>query len=288
MVQSLNPLQQSTGGEAPPLVGINDLTPVGCYAHGLGLNAPFIEALIGLSSSLFAGRFWNYLPVDVRYHDLQHTAQAAMCLLALGEGQRRTQPAPLSDRDLELGLAAMVLHDTGFLKTSGDESGTGAKYGHSHVLRSCALAASVLPPLGLRRDEVDDVLGMIRCTGLSGRPDKSDFSTENRRLVACMVATADYIGQMAAPEYPEKLPHLFTEFEEADDFSNTPPEKRMFTSVNHLLSATGGFWRGFVLAKLETDFTGVYRFLETPGHSGRNPYIEAVERNVAVITARST
>lgn len=76
------------------MVGINDLTPVGCYAHGLGLNAAFIEALIGLSSSLFAGRFWNYLPVDVRYHDLQHTAQAAMCLLALGEGQRRTQPAP--------------------------------------------------------------------------------------------------------------------------------------------------------------------------------------------------
>jgi hypothetical protein len=288
MVQSSNPLQQTTPNEAAPLVGINDLTPVSCYARSLGLDAPWVTALIELSTRLFAGRFWNYLPIDVRYHDLQHTAQATMCLLALGEGQRRTQNPPLSNRDLELGLAAMVLHDTGFLKTSGDEAGTGAKYGHAHVLRSCALAASVLPPLGLSREEVDDVLGMIRCTGLNGRPDKSNFSNETRRLVACMVPTADYIGQMAAPEYPEKLPFLFTEFVEADDFCNIPADKRMFTSANHLLAATGGFWRGFVLPKLETDFAGVYRFLEAPSQPGRNPYLEAIERNVALITARST
>lgn len=288
MVQSLNPLQQTTPNEAPPLVGINDLTPVSYYARSLGLDAPWVTTLVELSTRLFAGRFWNYLPIDVRYHDLQHTAQATMCLLALGEGQRRTQNPPLSNRDLELGLAAMVLHDTGFLKTSGDEAGTGAKYGHAHVLRSCALAASVLPPLGLSREEVDDVLGMIRCTGLNGRPDKSNFSNETRRLVACMVPTADYIGQMAAPEYPEKLPFLFTEFVEADDFCNIPADKRMFTSANHLLAATGGFWRGFVLPKLETDFAGVYRFLEAPSQPGRNPYLEAIERNVALITARST
>ena len=288
MVQSLNSLPDSAGEIAPPLVGINDLAPVASYALRLGLNAALIDAVVGLSTRLFAGRYWNYLPIDVRYHDLQHTAQASMCLLALGEGQRRAQLAPLSNRDLEVGLAAMVLHDTGFLKTSGDESGTGAKYGHSHVLRSCALAASVLPPLGFRRDEVDDVLGMIRCTGLAGRPDKSNFSAESRRMVACMVATADYLGQMAAPEYPEKLPHLFAEFEEADDFSNVPPQKRMFTSVNHLLAATGGFWRGFVFAKLENEFAAVYRHLEIPGQPSRNPYIEAIDRNVALITARST
>jgi hypothetical protein len=101
-----------------------------------------------------------------------------------------------------------------------------------------------------------------------------------------MVASSDYIGQMAAPEYPAKLPFLFGEFEEADDFSNVPRESRVFTSVNHLLAATGAFWRGFVLPKLDNEFGGVYRFLETPGQPGRNPYIAAIERNVALLSAR--
>jgi hypothetical protein len=286
MVQSLTPFRHATREEEPPLSGVSDMAPVDRLARSVGLDTVLVDGLVRLTENLFAGRFWSFLPIDVRYHDLQHSAQASMCLLALGEGQRRAGVNSLSIRDLELGLAAMMLHDTGFLKTRGDEAGTGAKYTHSHVLRSCALAASVLPPLGLRRDEVDDVLGMIRCTGLAGRPDKTNFSSDSRRLVACMVATSDYIGQMAAPEYPEKLPFLFGEFEEADDFSNIPREKRMFTSVNHLLAATGAFWRDFVLPKLDNDLVGVYRFLETPGQPGRNPYIAAIERNVALITAR--
>ncbi len=286
MVQSLTPFRHAAREEEPPLTGVNDLAPVDRFARSLGLDAFLIGGLVQLTENLFAGRLWSFLPIDVRYHDLQHSAQASMCLLALGDGQRQAKVNPLSIRDLELGLAAMMLHDSGFLKTRGDEAGTGAKYTHSHVLRSCALAASVLPPLGLRRDEVDDVLGMIRCTGLAGRPDKANFSSESRRLVACMVASADYIGQMAAPEYPEKLPFLFGEFEEADDFSNIPREKRMFNSINHLLAATGSFWRGFVLPKLDNEFVGVYKYLETPGRPGRNPYIEAIERNVALISAR--
>ncbi len=286
MVQSLTPFQHAGRAEEPPLAGVSDLAPVERFALTLGLDPKLVTKLVQLTEALFAGRLWSFLPIDVRYHDLQHTAQASLCLLALGDGQRRANVNPLTIRDLELGLAAIVLHDSGFLKARGDEAGTGAKYTHSHVLRSCALAASLLPTLGLRRDEVDDVLGMIRCTGLAGRPDKTNFSSEGRRLVACMVASADYIGQMAAPEYPEKLPFLFGEFEEADDFSNVPREKRMFTSINHLLAATGAFWRGFVLPKLDNEFVGVYRHLASPGQPARNRYIEAIERNVVLISAR--
>jgi hypothetical protein len=114
------------------------MAPVDRLARSVGLDTVLVDGLVQLTENLFAGRFWSFLPIDVRYHDLHHSAQASMCLLALGEGQRRAGVTSLSIRDLELGLAAMMLHDTGFLKTRGDVAGTGANYTHSDVLRSCA------------------------------------------------------------------------------------------------------------------------------------------------------
>ena len=122
---------------------------------------------------------------------------------------------------------------------------------------------------------------MIRCTGLNGRPDKSTFSSELARIGACMVATSDFLGQMAAPEYVDRLPFLFAEFEEADDFNHVPKNKRMFTSASQLVAGTSGFWQHFVRPRLETEFSGVYRYLALPAPSRRNPYIDSVERNVA-------
>lgn len=287
MVQSLTPFRHVGRHEEPPLTDIVGLAPVERCARALGLDVHLVRKVIELTDSLFAGRLWHYQAIDVRYHDLQHSAQASCCLLGLAEGCRRADSKSLSTRDIEIALAAVLLHDSGFIKADGDDRGTGAKYTHSHVLRSCALAASLLPPLGFHRDEVEDVVGMIRCTGLSGKVERSSFSSDSRLLLACMVATADFLGQMAAPEYPEKLPFLFAEFEEADDFSLVPRETRMFRSVEQLLGATGGFWRGFVLPRLESEFRGVYHYLEAPGGAfRRNPYVEAVERNIAIISGR--
>ncbi|MEO0056019.1 MAG: hypothetical protein RLZZ50_1966 [Verrucomicrobiota bacterium] len=281
MVQSLTPFRHAGRGEDSPLDGVNDLVPVRAEAERLGFGARFAHDAIDLVGDLFAGRVWSYQPIDVRYHDLAHTAQASRCYLAHVEGYLRSERLEVVPRQLELGLAAILFHDTGFLKMRGDDAGTGAKYTHSHVLRSSALAASLLPTLGLARPEVEDTVGMIRCTGLGGRPDKSTFGSELSRLAAGMVATSDFLGQMAAPDYLEKLPLLYLEFEEADDFSHVPKNDRMFASTQALVAGTAGFWNHFVRPKLETEFFGVYRHLasDTPPH--RNPYLDAVERNVA-------
>jgi hypothetical protein len=134
---------------------------------------------------------------------------------------------------------------------------------------------------------LEDVLGIIRCTGLNGNPPKTHFSSPRMRLVACMVATADYVGQMAAPEYPDKLSSLFTEFIEADEFSGIPRDKRPFASAQALLAATSSFWKNFVLPKLEGDFDGVHRLLANPYPDGPNPYLRAIETNLAIVAARS-
>lgn len=285
MVQSLTPFRHAGRADESPLEGVSELESVRHVAHRLRFDGRLTDALIDLASELFAGRVWNYQPIDLAYHDLAHTAQASRCYLDLVDGYLRIEGLATAPREFELGLAAILFHDSGFLKARGDDAGTGAKYTHSHVLRSCALAASALPLLGLSRDEIDNVVGMIRCTGLNGRPDKSTFGSDLARLAACMVATADYVGQMAAPDYPAKLPLLWAEFDEADDFSRVPRGRRMFASAAQLVAGTGAFWRDFVRPRLETEFAGVYRYLALPYPARRNPYIDAIERNVARITA---
>ena len=252
-------------------------------------QSSFVADVTSLTDRLFSGRFWHYQPVDLRYHDYQHTLQASWVYLDLVEACRAQTDEALAPslRQAELGLAAILLHDSGYLKARGDDEGTGAKYTHCHVLRSCALAASVLPGLGCTPAEVEDTLGAIRCTGLSGKPAATTFRSDAARLIACMVATADYLGQMSAPEYPAKLPFLFAEFAEADNYSGVPPERRAFSSSAQLLAATRNFWTGFVRPKLDNDFAGVHRHLCVPYPDGPNPYFDAIERNLSTIASRA-
>jgi hypothetical protein len=189
----------------------------------------------------------------------------------------------LSGRQFSLGYAAILLHDSGYLKMYDDLSGTGAKYTSSHVVRSCSLAGATLPDLGCTPEEIEGVQNAIRCTGLNSRIGEIEFRTESDRMTGCMVATADYLGQMADPEYPTKLPALFSEFEESNNFSRVPFEKRPFRSANELMAKTAAFWNGFALPKLESDYQGVYRVLAEP--DGRNAYVEAVEANLVRIAA---
>jgi hypothetical protein len=277
-----------------PLAGIVGVTTIRERARKLFQHSPdsparFIDALCRLTDNLFGGRFWNYQPIDLRYHDFLHTLQASQVYLDLAAAAQNNLPPDKcpTPRELQLGFAAILLHDTGYLKARGDDEGTGAKYTHSHVLRSCALAASVLPDLECQPSEIDNVLGAIRSTGLQGNPTDSEFSSETARLIACMVATADYIGQMAAPEYPGKLANLFAEFEEADDYVGTPKESRIFKSPAALIAATPGFWTGYVLPRLDNDFAGVYRLLATPNPDGPNRYLTAIECNIGIIPARA-
>lgn len=280
MVQSLTPFRHVGRSSSSPLEGIFSLADAASKAVAIGMDSLLVDRLVDTTQRLFSGRLWAYHPVDLAYHDLCHTAQAAYTYLAIVEGHARVNQNSTMMPEYLLGFAGILLHDTGFLRVVGDDTGTGAKYTHSHVLRSCALAASLLPTMGFNRSNVDDAVGMIRCTGLTGKPDVGTFSTELAREVARMVATADYVGQMAAPDYPGKLQHLFAEFQEADDFSGIPSEKRMFKSSNHLLSSTRAFWNSFVLPKLEKDFGKVFHYLSDNAPTADNRYVAAILLNL--------
>ncbi|NUQ39262.1 MAG: hypothetical protein HUU23_16070, partial [Caldilineales bacterium] len=211
---------------------------------------------------LFCGRHPDYAAVDLKYHDLEHTLQAAVCLTLLLEGRHLAGVEPAVDaRHFELALSAILLHDAGYLRLRSDVAGTGAKYTFCHVLRSCAFAASYLPVLGANDYEVEAVLGAISCTGPSKDISRLYFREPVERIIGCAVTTADYLGQMAAPDYPDELEILYHEFKESDDFIHLSPSRRAFKSVEDLKQRTPLFWNKFVKRKLESDFLAVYRFL---------------------------
>jgi hypothetical protein len=238
--------------------------------------------------ALFTGQRPDYAAVDLRYHDLEHTLQAAVCITLLLEGRHAALAEPrLGARHFELALSATLLHDTGYLKLRSDESGTGAKYTYCHVLRSCAFAASFLPALGADDLEIETVLAAINCTGPTREIGHVHFRDPIGRIIGSALGTADYLGQMAAPDYPDELEILFNEFHEADEFVHLPPERRAFSSAAELIDRTPAFWRDVVKQKLEHDFLGMYRFLARPYPDGENAYLSAVERNIAEISRRT-
>lgn len=252
-----------------------------------GTRPTWLKRLFRDIEDLFTGRHPDYAPCDVRYHDLEHTLQATVCLTLILEGRIMADVEPkLNARQFQLAMAAVLLHDAGYLRVRSDNIGTGAKYTYCHVLRSCAFAASYLPTLGADDYEVEAVLGAINCTGPTKQVSRLYFREPVERIVGCALATADYLGQMAAADYPDELEILFDEFKESDDYIHLPESRRPFKSSADLISKTPMFWKKWVLPKLEADYQAMYRFLARPYPQGPNPYLNAVEKNIAKVERR--
>jgi hypothetical protein len=249
-----------------------------------GTSERFVRTLFAEVAKLFTGGYLDYQACDLKYHDFRHTLQVTVAYVDLFAARQATSEPALTQRQFELGLATALLHDSGYLKLRSDREGTGAKYTFCHVLRSCALAASFLPALGVKAEEIDIVLGAIRCTGPSTAGMRLRFNRHDDHVLASLVATADYLGQMAAEDYPEELELLFNEFAESDVFLGIPSSQRFFKSARQLIAGSSLFWEQVVKPKLENDFLGVYHFLRRS--DGSHPYLDAIEHNLALIARR--
>jgi hypothetical protein len=237
--------------------------------------------------ALFTGKTPSFAAIDLKYHNLRHTLMATVCMSLLLEGHHQTETgSDLRPRDFELAIAAVLLHDSGYLKLKNDAKGTGAKYTYCHILRSCAFAASYLPEVGVTDLEVESVIAAINCTGPNSDITRLRFKDTVSKVVGCALATADYLGQLSDPHYTEKLGHLFDEFHESDEYANIPLARRAFKSEAELISRTPGFWLRFVKPKLERDFQSTFKLLERPLGSGSNAYLDAVAANFAIIDRR--
>ena len=236
----------------------------------------------------FEGRHPGYLPIDARYHDLEHTMQGTIGLAQLLQGRHAAGVEPvLTAREFELGLLAILFHDTGYLKRSDDPEGTGAKYTAIHVERSAAFASEFLAAKGYSDGDVFAIQNMICCTGVQVDLPALRFRNEIERTIGYALGTADLLGQMAADDYLEKLVVLYDEFAEAEKFPGAPlPAAFHFPSADALMRSTQGFWEHFVLPKINDDFRRLYTFLNDPYPDGPNSFLQRIEGNLARLRQR--
>jgi hypothetical protein len=247
-----------------------------------------VQKAFAVALDCFNGKYGNYQAIDARYHDLEHTLQGTLCFARMlyGRYEAKAEP-PLTQRLFELALHAILLHDTGYLKTHDDTEGTGAKYTLTHVSRSVEFAGILLSERRFSPSDIQSVQNMIRCTGVNLDLKAIPFQSELERVLALCLGTADLLGQMAAKDYIDKLPILFSEFEEsARHNQGRGSATGAFGTVRDLMEKTPLFWERYVLPKINGDFQGVYRFLNFPYPDGPNLYLKRIEANIARLHER--
>jgi hypothetical protein len=243
----------------------------------------YVRTIFQWAIACFEGRYQDYQPIDAHYHDLEHTLQGALCMSRLLWRRHDTNAPPrLTRRMFELGMLAILMHDTGYLKRKWDTAGTGAKYTLTHVDRSIQFAGELMLGHDYPVEDILAVQNMIRCTGVNVKLDAIQFQDEPERLAGFALGTSDLLGQMAAADYVDKLPILYSEFAEAARHNEGKMKAGgFFASAEDLMQKTPLFWEQYVQHKISREFLGLFRFLNVPYPDGPNPYIERIDANIA-------
>ena len=257
------------------------------FRHMFGVqDDAFIDEYMQATEDLFDGRLPAYQPMDTAYHDIRHTLQATLCLAELLSNRHYEKAKPqISVHDFKRTLLAVLFHDIGYLKKREDTEGTGAKYTNVHEKRSCKVAREYLQSRGWPEDDIVFVQNLISATGPLADLTEIPFRTEIERAMGQAVCSADYVGQMSDPLYPDKLAVLFEEFEECFRYQGMPRGEWPFTSYEALLRGTPDFWSRFVHYKMNVECARAWEYLEHPV-IGENPYLDAIEHNMAIIRRR--
>jgi hypothetical protein len=245
----------------------------------------YIPKIFKWATSWFGGRYLDYQAIDAHYHDLEHTLQGILCMAQLLRGRHAQKAEPrLTQRMFELGMLAILMHDTGYLKKRGDVDGTGAKYTLTHVDRSIEFAGALMVANDYPVEEILAVQNMIRCTGVNVKLEAIQFQNDLEKIVGFSLGTADLLGQMAAADYVDKLPILYLEFAEAATYNAGKMKAGgFFSSADDLMQKTPMFWEKYVQSKINKEFLGLFHFLSDPYPDGPNDYIDRIEANVGRI-----
>jgi hypothetical protein len=246
-----------------------------------------IEEVLNDLTDLFAGNMKEYLKCDTGYHDIKHTLQVVPPFVGIIDGWKKSKTRPKITKEFfDRGIIAVLLHDTGYIKTDNDIKGTGAKYTFIHTQRSADFAASYLSKKGFDKDTINSIKNIIMYTGVAVDYDKLPFNSEEEKIVGFALGTADLLGQMSADDYPEKLPDLYREFEESYRFEGTDEFHKkgmaVFESAEDLIRQTPSFYELVVKERFKK-MGSLYTYLTYHFDDKRNHFIEAIEENIEKI-----
>ncbi len=234
---------------------------------------------------LFAGQWPDYESCQVGYHTLDHALDVALATARMISGWQKSQGnTPIPEHLFLSGVAAASFHDAGFMKEKGDDAGYGGKYTYTHVPRSMTIAEKYLTDKHWPAQAISITAKTISLTEFHQRPNLTGlFANRTEEAVACMVATADLVAQMADIDYMKRISNLFDEFEEAYEFEGRDSLSQrgvyLFNSAQEMIDGTIGFYENFVLPRLK-DLGRMDKFLIAFFGEGRNLYFENITANL--------
>jgi hypothetical protein len=237
---------------------------------------------------LFQGDYPGYLGCDTVYHDMQHSLDDTLAMARLLAGYDRTQP-PEQRLGAERALVALVValfHDSGYIRRADDtQRRNGAEYTRTHVARGATFLSHYLPGIGLG-SWVPVATQVIHFTGYEVPFKDIRLDDVRDRRVGHLLGTADMLAQMSDRCYLEKCrDRLYPEFVlggVAMQRVDNGGLKVQYASGLDVLRQTPQFAEVTIRTRLDGEFGSAYRYLECL-YGGRNPYMEAIHRNLAYL-----
>ena len=223
---------------------------------------------------LFLGHYNGYRECNTAYHDLRHTLMVLLAMTRLMHGAS-LQGTDFSDKEINLGLVSALMHDTGYIQSVDDLSGTGAKYTMTHISRSIHFMQNYYAGNEYFASEMKNIHDILSCTGVQTMVSDLEFEDHNIALLGKMLGTADILGQMADRLYLEKLIFLYNEFEEG----GVPG----FDSEADLFRKTVNFYKR-TKERFRNEFGNVDRYMvnhfRNRWNIDSNIYEESIEKNI--------
>ncbi len=252
------------------------------------VDRTLIERAFHTFSHLYAGTLPGYHGCETLYHDMQHALDVTLACARMlaGHEQAHQDDQRLGGERLTLGIIVALFHDAGYIRRRQDRRcWHGAQYTLRHVARGARVLSHFLVQQG-RGAWARRAVKLIHFTGYEIPIEQIRLSQAPDRQLGYLIGTADLIAQMADRVYLEKCrDYLYQEF----DLGGLARKQNadgsiqvIYDSGSDLLCKTPAFYADMVRQRLDGQFKQGYRYLELL-FDGRNPYLEAIERNIAYL-----
>lgn len=227
---------------------------------------------------LFAGNYPGYQKSNTSYHNLEHTLSVLLATVRLLHGAY-IEGVRFDKQNYLSAVIGALLHDSGLILRQTDREGTGAKYTIGHESRSILFAHHYMEEINLPAPLRSQCIQIIATTELDSELEGRRFATEQAKMMAQMVGTADLMAQMADRSYLEKLLLLFKEFKEA--------QLPHITTEEQLLRQTTDFYQNIAQIKLLDTYQNVKRYFIAHFREhckvGYDLYQCAIDKNISYL-----
>ena len=237
-----------------------------------------LKAVFKDTVKLYNGDFPGYRECNTEYHDLTHTLDTFLTLIRLINGYNHMEDH-LPEESVFLGLTSALLHDSGYIQTVDDKTGTGAKYTLQHIARSIDFLGIYFSEHGFSDDEQLFCTNCILCTNINTKMDEMNFGSRAEEIIGKMLGIADLLGKMADRNYLEKLILLYMEFLEG--------KVKGFENELDLLNKTIGFFQ-FTRSRFANDMGNYDKYMihhfNIRWKIEEDLYNKAIEKNIQYLS----